>query len=400
MTQVIGSFDEEMSLWADDLYFQAARQIALLSREEEAVLLERVAAGKQEQMVACPDGRVLAEAKAARDRLVEGFQGLVIASAERAKSQGFVSLEVMDLVQEGNVGLLQAIDRYNPALGYPLVALASVCIRHALTAAWQQRDGYIKLWPADVRDLGNIRRMQERFVAEHGYLPSVQQVAQELGLQEPRVFDLFAARRCRQGQSIQGRSERYEMDEDTVPMISLFATSEVAVTSVERCEQLRQVIETQLTPLQRQVIAARFGLDDDSNGRLWREVAEQVGVTVKCAKTAARAARRKLARVLVNGEELPVVSALVSPVASCAECGKDLSGLPQKVGRKYCSTRCYRLANYRRDRERAAAALGLPVPLPVVACAECGGEMPNKAGRKYCSKQCYRVANHRQDRER
>ena len=248
------------------------------------------------------------------------------------------------------VGLLQAIESYNPALGYPLVALASACIRHALSAAWQQRDGYIKLWPADVRDLRNIRRVQERFVAEQGSLPTLQQIAQELGLQVSRVFDLFAARRLRQGQSIQGRIERFEMDEDAVSMTSLFAVSEVAVTAVERCELLRQVIETQLTPLQRQVIAARFGLDDGSSGRLWREVAEQVGVTVKSAKTAAKAARRKLARVLVNGEELPVVSALVSPVVSCAECGKELSGLPYKTGRKFCSTRCYRLAIYRRDR--------------------------------------------------
>src|SRR5579859_614506 len=199
MTQVIGSFAGEESLQADDLYFQSARQIAPLSREEEAVMLERVARGKQEQMVACPDARVLAEAKAARDRLVEGFQGLVIASAERAMSQGFCSFELMDLVQEGNLGLLQAIDSYDLALGYPLRALASVCIRHALGNAWRERDGYVKLWPADVRDMRNIKRVQERFAREHGCLPTIQQVAQELGLPVSRVFDLFAARRSRQG---------------------------------------------------------------------------------------------------------------------------------------------------------------------------------------------------------
>ena len=113
MAQMIGSFDGEMSLWADDLYFQAARQIAPLSREEEAVLLERVAAGKQEQIDACPDARVLAEAQAARDRLVEGFQGLVIASAERAMARGFYSLELMDLVQEGNVGPTRCATSFN-----------------------------------------------------------------------------------------------------------------------------------------------------------------------------------------------------------------------------------------------------------------------------------------------
>lgn len=401
MAQVIGSLNEDMSLMADDLYFQYTRQIAPLSREEEAVMLERVAHGKQEQMVASPDARVLAEAQAARDRLVEGFQGLVIASAERAMSQGFCSLELMDLVQEGNVGLLQAIDSYDPALGYPLVALASVCIRHALGAAWRERDGYVKLQIADSRDLTKIRRAQKRFVGEHGQLPTIPQIAQELGVPVSRVYDLFAARRRRQGQSLQGLYERYERDEDQLAVTSLFAVVPVGVTSVERCEQLRQVVDAQLTPLQRQVIAARFGLDDDSNGHVWREVAEQVGGTVKSAKAAARLARQKLARVLVHGEVLPVMASReVSPLGSCAECGKDMSQMPDRAGRKYCSERCYRLANYRRDRERAALAKGLPVPAPVVCCAECGAEMPNKAGRKYCGKQCYRAANHRQERER
>src|SRR5205807_963541 len=112
--------------------------------------------------------------------------------------------------------------------------------------------------------------------------------------------------------------------------------SEVAASSVKRCELLRQVVEQQLTPLQRQVIAARFGLDDGSNGRLWREVAEQVGGSVKRTKAAAQAARQKLARVLVNGEALPVaVPGEVSPVGSCAECGKDMSRMPNKARRKY-----------------------------------------------------------------
>ena len=63
---------------------------------------------------------------------------------------------------------------------------------------------------ADSRDLTKIRRMQKRFVGEHGYLPTMQQIAQELGLPVSRVYDLFAARRRRQGQSMQWLFERFE----------------------------------------------------------------------------------------------------------------------------------------------------------------------------------------------
>jgi RNA polymerase primary sigma factor len=343
MTQVIGSHDE-VSLMADDLYFSQVRQAAYLSREEEAVLLERVALGKRERMAACPDARVLAEAQAARDRLVEGFQGLVIAIAQRAV-QRFSSHSLMDLVQEGNTGLLVAINDYDPMLGCPLRALASVCIRHALGLAWRERDGYVKLQSRDAAALHKIRVAQARFYEEHGRMPTSEEVAQAVGLKESRVHDLFSARRCWQGLSIQEMIERREIEEEKFPMVSLFEAVEVGSSCAWQPEQLRQVVDTVLSPVQRQVIGVRFGLDEEGTSRSQRETVKVLGSTLKSVQDAERKAKRKLARVLAASGE-------VSPVVSCVVCETEMA---YKAGKKYCSKRCYRVANRRRKPEEVVS---------------------------------------------
>src|SRR5437667_1145021 len=101
--------DQHISLLALDQYMRWVKWTPELTLEEEGQLLERVERGKQEQLKLCPDRQVLEEAKQARDRLVAGFQPLVIhiASTYRYRVR---SMELMDLNQEGNVGLLQAID--------------------------------------------------------------------------------------------------------------------------------------------------------------------------------------------------------------------------------------------------------------------------------------------------
>src|SRR5436309_3362879 len=100
--------DQHVSLLALDQYMRLVKWTPELTLEEEGQLLERVEPGKQEQLKPYPDRLVLEEAKQAYDRLVAGFQPLVIhiASTYRYRVR---SIELMDLIQEGNIGLLQAI---------------------------------------------------------------------------------------------------------------------------------------------------------------------------------------------------------------------------------------------------------------------------------------------------
>src|SRR5579871_481972 len=100
MTKVIGDYDDrDVSLLAQDQYFHHLHWTPRLTPEEEAVLLEQVQCGRS------ADSSLSADALAARDRLVEGYQGYVVAIARRMHERCRV-LELLDLIQEGTIGLM------------------------------------------------------------------------------------------------------------------------------------------------------------------------------------------------------------------------------------------------------------------------------------------------------
>src|SRR5437868_10600874 len=118
MTRMNSSEEErEVSLLAIDQYMRQVRWTPDLTLQEEEELVERIARGKAEQQKACPNQVVMAEARQARDRLVEGYQRLVVYIA-RQYTYRFGSMELLDLVQEGNLGLLHAIDYHDASKGY------------------------------------------------------------------------------------------------------------------------------------------------------------------------------------------------------------------------------------------------------------------------------------------
>ena len=99
--------DRDVSLMAYDQYLCMVHWTPRLSEEEILQLLQQIARGKVEQLKACPDSRVLAQAKEARDHLVVGLQRLVMCMAQRCH-RGSGRMELLDLIQEGNIGLLKA----------------------------------------------------------------------------------------------------------------------------------------------------------------------------------------------------------------------------------------------------------------------------------------------------
>jgi DNA-directed RNA polymerase sigma subunit (sigma70/sigma32) len=115
--------EREISLMAIDQYLRQVRWTAPLPDEEEARLMAYVERGKAEYVKSCPDEQVLADAKRARDRLVEGYQRLVMYLARRFLYYAR-RLELSDLIQEGNLGLMEAIERHDVRTGYRLSALA------------------------------------------------------------------------------------------------------------------------------------------------------------------------------------------------------------------------------------------------------------------------------------
>ena len=136
--------ERDVSLLASDQYMRYVKWTPELTREEEAHLVQQVARGKAERVKASPDAQVLLEAQHARDRLVDGFQSFIIFVAKHYLRRSR-SMELPDLTQEGTIGLLHAIERYDATRGYPLVTFAGWWVRAAIRAALADGDGMVRV---------------------------------------------------------------------------------------------------------------------------------------------------------------------------------------------------------------------------------------------------------------
>src|SRR6266702_1355915 len=136
--------DQDVSLMALDQYIRQVRWLEPLTQEEEAQLLARIERGKYERRQLQPNAWRLSLAQAALERLVEGYLPWVIHLAK-----GFVSrarsMQLLDLIQEGNQGLLQAIEHNDVSKGYPLRALVTAYVRGAILDALRERDGLVRI---------------------------------------------------------------------------------------------------------------------------------------------------------------------------------------------------------------------------------------------------------------
>src|SRR6266516_6755738 len=108
----------EVSLLAIDQYMRGLRWSERLTQEEEVQMIQRVERGKAERGKACPNQWVLSLAKHARERLIEGYQPYVVTVARKLvfRCRG---MELLDLIQEGNLGPMEAIEAHDPSKGYP-----------------------------------------------------------------------------------------------------------------------------------------------------------------------------------------------------------------------------------------------------------------------------------------
>lgn len=326
MTNVIGSQDDEhASLMAVDQYFRWVRWSPALTQEEEARLVEVVERGKRERMQSFPDARVLAEAREARDRLVESFQGLVIHIAKQMQHR-FEHLELLDLIQEGNIGLLRAIEENDVSKGYPLRALAGACIRYTISDAWREQEALVRCSRPAMTQWVQLSRLQEQFQQEQGREPTLVEIAQATGYPPAEVFEIQLLRRWRETISLHVFVEEGERDEDEIECAPVFAAA--AETGVHDAE-VQQAMQEALTQRQRQVIALRYGLVEGvGQGMTHAEVAAQLGVSRSDSAHIEMSAEERLRQRLGGIVGLAVIC--------CVVCGKLV---PQRVvtrPRRYC----------------------------------------------------------------
>src|SRR6266571_2313795 len=286
---------------ADDLrlYLEAAAREPLLTKEEEVMLAMTIEKGKEaeERLRA---GRLKAErsvlkahqdirtAEAARKRFIMANLRLVVSVARKYQGQG---LPLLDLIQEGNIGLMRAVELFDWRRGFKFSTYATWWIRQAITRAIADRGRQIRL-PVHVHDqIRKLRRTYVQFSQRMGRDPTAEELADLIGLPIEEVERLMEAER-REPVSLQA-----PVGEDTELGDLLEQADEQspldAVEDAMLRDEIGQAVLNVLDPRERRVIALRYGLGNGHAMSL-RDVGKQMGLSGERVRLIEREALRKL----------------------------------------------------------------------------------------------------------
>ncbi|MER5514301.1 RNA polymerase sigma factor [Streptomyces sp. NPDC002763] len=272
---------------SSDLFRQYLREIGripLLTAAEEVELARRVEAGlfAEERLGSSPDldselaldlDRLVVMGRMAKRRLIEANLRLVVSVAKRYVGRG---LTMLDLVQEGNLGLIRAVEKFDYARGYKFSTYATWWIRQAMSRALADQARTIRV-PVHVVELINrVVRVQRRMLQERGYEPTPEEVAAHLDLAPERVGEVL--RLAQEPVSLHAPVG----EEDDVALGDLIEDGDAA-SPVESAAflLLREHLEAVLSTLgerERKVVQLRYGLAD-GRPRTLEEIGRIFGVT-------------------------------------------------------------------------------------------------------------------------
>ena len=268
-------FFSQEGLAIDDpvrMYLKEIGKIPLLTPERELYLAEQIALDN----------------KAAKDELIEANLRLVVSIAKRHVGKGMYFL---DLIQEGNLGLIKAVEKFDYSKGYKFSTYATWWIRQAITRAIADQARTIRIPVHMVETIHKVSRTARTLLQELGREPTTDEIAERLGITADKVRDIMKI--AQDPVSLEtpiGEEEDSHLG-DFVEDMDSPAPSESASYSLLR-EQLCNILHT-LTPREEQVIKLRFGLED-GRPRTLEEVGKQFNITRERIRQIEAKALRKL----------------------------------------------------------------------------------------------------------
>ncbi|AKH82902.1 RNA polymerase sigma factor SigB [Streptomyces sp. CNQ-509] len=216
---------------------------------------------------------IVAQGERAKDLFIRSNLRLVVAVARRYPRSG---LPLLDLIQEGNAGLVRAVEKFDYKKGFKFSTYATWWIRQAITRSIADQSRTIRLPVHLVEELGRIRRVQREFNREHGREPEPAEVAAELGSTPERVTDVLDWARdpvsLNMSVDDEGETQFGDLLEDTGA-----DSPEDSVLVMMRREELEGLIG-RLEPRTASIIKARYGIEDGRE-RTLTEVGKQHGLT-------------------------------------------------------------------------------------------------------------------------
>ncbi len=289
--------DRGVSLLAIDQYMRLVKQIPRLSREEEARLMQWVEQGRAEQGQPLPDQHMLERAWLARERLVLGYQHFVIYTAKKYRRSCY-SMELLDLISEGNLGLLRALAYHRSGEGYCLLTMVSRCVHQAIQEGITSREPLVRLPKNVARAVAWLHQEQRQLEDYLGCEPSVEQLAEQMKLSARQVQDLLQWSAHQQVSSIEAIVGQSEEDEFRFLRWREPSPSDDQARQDGLSQVVRQAVQ-QLPARQREVISVHYGLDGQTDGLSdWKAVGVLLGLSADAASASEYVGRRKLRQVL------------------------------------------------------------------------------------------------------
>ena len=242
------------------LYLREIGKIPLLNAEEELELAQRVVAGD----------------KRAKDKMAEANMRLVVSIAKRYSGRG---LDFLDLIQEGNTGLLRAVEKFDPDKGFKFSTYATWWIRQAITRAIADQARTIRIPVHMVETINKLLRTQRRMTQDLNREPTIEELAKELEMEPEKVEYVMKIKQ--DISSLDAGVGRDDDSEDSV--LGDFIEDEDSATPEESAsnqllkEQVQGVLGT-LSDREQKIIRMRFGLDNGKSHTL-EEVGQEFAVT-------------------------------------------------------------------------------------------------------------------------
>jgi len=278
--------DEEL-LWLEDeeegkrspenpirTYFDEIARVPLLTKEEEVELAKRIEAGDEE----------------AKKKLAEANLRLVVSIAKKYRGCG---LPFLDLIQEGNLGLMKAVEKFDWRKGYKFSTYATWWIRQAILRAITNRSRTIRV-PTHINELiRKIHEAEREHIKEHGSGPTLEELAEEL---DTTVDNIVKAKRTAQYTASLDTPIGYD-EEGAV--LGDFIEDEAAVSPTRETfrelliQEIRKALKERLTPRERRVLELRYGLDGNPPKTL-DEVGEIFGISRERVRQIQKEALEKL----------------------------------------------------------------------------------------------------------
>jgi len=270
------------------MYLREIGRVPLLTAEEEVRLAQRMERGKAERLKPNPSRRIVEDGEEAQRRLTEANLRLVVSVAKKYIGRG---MSLLDLIQEGNIGLIRAVEKFDYTKGYKFSTYATWWIRQAITRAIADQARTIRIPVHMVETINRLIRISRRLLQDLGREPTSEEIAAQMEISPEKVREIIKV--SQEPVSLEtpiGEEEDSHLG-DFIEDHTALAPAEAASHQLLK-EQVEDVLDS-LTERERKVLQLRFGLDD-GRSRTLEEVGKEFHVTRERIRQIEAKALRKL----------------------------------------------------------------------------------------------------------